>query len=294
MRHIVMVWWRQPATVSLLHACFSLLHSNCLFPGTETTGAWGVLFTGACGKCPAWAFSVGAYFLSRFFDFCLMGVLVITSLVEMRKRREEVQKTRRAAVAKFAAAASIGTGAVPPAPSGGVVASTVLPSSPPMGPVTATEGVAAAVPGGPSGAPHSTSFVGGNGNAFANAGGGPVDERAGDTSQGITVATNAAPLNIAAAPPATFLVDDQQNGSTYPPAHLMHLVSYRGGDNESLSPALQHASAIAGEPVSMDRPEVAGAALPIQFFHSSVHAQPDPNPQVSFNGCQRPELSVFQ
>ncbi|WIA09259.1 hypothetical protein OEZ85_008667 [Tetradesmus obliquus] len=78
------------------------LCAHCLFPGSQQSGAWGSTFSGSCGRCPSRSVAASAYALSRLFDFAMVGLLIITTLVEMKKRRADVVKARQAMLAKLA------------------------------------------------------------------------------------------------------------------------------------------------------------------------------------------------
>jgi hypothetical protein len=82
--------------------------------GDGPDGAYGMFYTG-CGQCPPRHTAMLFYALSRIFDIALVALLICTTLVEMRQRRDEVQQARRDAFAKLGsackAAAAGGTGA---------------------------------------------------------------------------------------------------------------------------------------------------------------------------------------
>ncbi|WIA29337.1 hypothetical protein OEZ86_011842 [Tetradesmus obliquus] len=90
------------ATIMCAEGYQGRLCAHCLFPGTQQSGVWGSTFSGSCGRCPSRSVAASAYALSRLFDFAMVGLLIITTLVEMKKRRAEVVKARQAMLAKLA------------------------------------------------------------------------------------------------------------------------------------------------------------------------------------------------
>ncbi|WIA09254.1 hypothetical protein OEZ85_008662 [Tetradesmus obliquus] len=106
------------ATIMCAEGYQGRLCAHCLFPGTQQSGAWGSTFSGSCGKCSSRSVAASAYALSRLFDFAMVGLLIITTLVEMKKRRAEVVKARQAMLAKMAGKGGRAAGATPAASGG--------------------------------------------------------------------------------------------------------------------------------------------------------------------------------
>eukprot|EP00883_Tetradesmus_obliquus_P004153 jgi/Sobl393_1/14475/SZX77538.1 len=133
------------ATIMCAEGYQGRLCAHCLFPGTQQSGAWGSTFSGSCGRCPSRSVAASAYALSRLFDFAMVGLLIITTLVEMKKRRAEVVKARQVMLAKMAGkggrASGGAAGATPAAASGEGAGGGV--SRPGGGPLEAPGGLSA-------------------------------------------------------------------------------------------------------------------------------------------------------
>lgn len=125
------------------------LCTKCIFPGAGSEGPYGH-FQAGCGMCPAWVTSLVTFVVSRVFDIMLVGLLILTTLVEMKKRRASVQQARKAALTKLATSLS------PAAAAAAVAAVTAAaPAGQLSTPVTATASGGSSTPTAAGVDPHS-------------------------------------------------------------------------------------------------------------------------------------------